>query len=357
LRFDTRPLHRLGWSPGLAALFENLASDGDVPARVVAELGRSFTLETPDGPLVAEVSGHLRHAASAAIELPAIGDWVVLRPGEGATITAVLPRSGALTRKVAGVVTSGQVIAANVDLVLVVAALSTHIRPRSIERYLTMAWESGAEPIVVLTKVDLAEDVEASVAAVVDVAVGVDVHAVSAVTGHGMDHIAARLHEGVTAVLVGPSGVGKSTLINWLLGGHSIKTGEVRDDQRGRHTTTHRELHHLASGGMVIDTPGLRELQLWHADEGFSKTFSDVEDLVSQCRFRDCGHRGEPGCAVAAALASGALSHDRFAGYKKLERELAVLARRSDGRARAEAHRRIRNFSRAINARPSKRDV
>jgi ribosome biogenesis GTPase / thiamine phosphate phosphatase len=347
-------LTRLGWSPLFQADFDRISSPGDRPGRVTVAYGGGLTAETSDGQQAAEITSTLRKTTSVPEGLPAVGDWVVLRGSQPASVVAVLPRRGALTRKVAGLVTEGQVLAANVDLILVVASLAARLRRRGIERYLTMAWESGALPVVVLTKSDLVEDAEASVAEIQQVAIGVDVYAVSGTSGEGVGAIEARLRAGITAVVVGPSGAGKSTLINRLAGDDRILTGEVSDDHKGRHTTTHRELHQLESGAMIIDTPGLRELQLWHSKEGLSRTFSDIEALAAECRFGDCAHDGEPGCAVAVAIATGVLSLDRLLGYRKLERELMVLEGRRDGRAQRERRRQIRVQSKALRQGPSK---
>ena len=347
-------LTRLGWSPHFQADFDRISSPGDQPGRVTVAYGVGVTAETSDGPQAAEISGGLRKSTAVPEGLPAVGDWVVLRGSQPTSVVAVLPRRGALTRKVAGLVTEGQVLAANIDLILVVASLAARLRPRGIERYLTMAWESGAMPLVVLTKLDLVEDAEASVAEIQRVAIGVDVCAVSGISGEGVGAIETRLRPGLTAVVVGPSGAGKSTLINRLAGADRIPTGEVRGDHKGRHTTTHRELYRLDGGAMIIDTPGLRELQLWHSDEGLSRTFSDIEALAAECRFGNCAHDGEPGCAVAVALSAGILSLDRLLGYQELERELMVLERRGDHRAQRERRRQIRVQSKALRQGPSK---
>jgi ribosome biogenesis GTPase / thiamine phosphate phosphatase len=347
-------LTRLGWSPRFQADFDRISSRGDQPGRVTVAYGVGLTAETSEGQQAAEISSSLRKSTAGPEGLPAVGDWVVLRGSQPPSVVAVLPRRGALTRKVAGLVTEGQTLAANVDLILVVASLAARLRPRGIERYLTMAWESGAVPVVVLTKSDLVEDAEASAVEIQRVAIGVDVHAVSGTTGEGVGAIEARLRPGITAVVVGPSGAGKSTLINRLAGADRILTGAVRDDHKGRHTTTHRELYRLDCGAMIIDTPGLRELQLWHTEEGLSRTFSDIEALAAECRFGDCAHDGEPGCAVAVAVAAGMLSLDRLLGYRKLERELVVLEGRGDRRAQRERRRQIRVQSKALRQGPSK---
>lgn len=250
---------------------------------------------------------------------PVVGDWVAL---DGEHAVAVLPRRTAFVRTVAGRTSAPQVVAANLDLVLVVDALAGPSRLRRVERYLAVAWSSGATPVVVLTKADLCDDVPAAVQQVAEDALGVDVLAVSALTGEGMADLRALLAPGRTAAMVGPSGVGKSSLVNALAGRAVAGTGEVRDsDGRGRHTTTARELHVLPGGGLLVDTPGMRELALYDDAEGLATAYADVEELASACRFRDCGHHGEPGCAVAAAIDDGRLDPARFLAWRKLAAE------------------------------------
>jgi len=256
----------------------------------------------------------------------------------------VLPRRGAFRRKTAGAVTDVQIVAANVDLAIVATALPHDVNLRRIERYLTLAWESGAVPLVLVTKADLVDDTEPALATVRAIAPGVDVLAVSTYTGTGMDELRARLQPGITAVLIGSSGVGKSTLVNALLGAERQRTADVREGGGGRHTTTHRELLDLPGGGFLIDTPGMRELQLWSADEGFESAFDDVAELAEQCRFRDCAHESEPGCAVLAAVERGALDAARLDSWHRLRRELAYLERRQDAAATAALRKEIKRL-------------
>ena len=349
-------LGHLGWVSSNEQDFSRFAQPDDTVGRVTAIVGRDVVVETGTGTLVTQTRQGLARAARDATDLPAVGDWVLVAPGEPPMIRTALPRRSALLRKAAGTETVGQVLAANLDLVLVVASLAAPLRPRGIERYLTMAWQSGAIPIVVLTKADIGDNVAAAAELVRSVAIGVDVLTVSCVTGEGIADLRARLVAGATAVLVGPSGAGKSTLLNQLGLVAQTLTGEVRQDQKGRHTTTRRELFTLPGGAMVIDTPGLRELQLWHGDEGLTRAFMDVVELAALCRFSDCGHDTEPGCAVNAAIADGALSRDRLDGYRDLERELGSLAVRADGRAQAQQRQRLRVMNRALRQAESKRE-
>jgi ribosome biogenesis GTPase len=282
---------------------------------------------------------------------PAVGDWVVVR---GELAVEVLPRRSAFVRTVAGRTSAAQVVAANLDLVLVVDALTGDARLRRVERYLAVAWSSGATPVVVLTKSDLCDDVVAAVEAVREDALGVDVLPVSSVTGAGLEAVRALIGPGRTAAMVGPSGVGKSSLLNALAGRTVAGTKEIRDDGRGRHTTTARELHVLPGGGLLVDTPGMRELALYDDAEGVETAYADVTDLAAGCRFRDCAHRGEPGCAVAAAIDDGRLDPARFAAWRKLQAEAHRQRLRVDARARAEERARLRSFHRALKDQPNR---
>jgi ribosome biogenesis GTPase len=282
---------------------------------------------------------------------PAVGDWVVLR---GDLAVEILPRKSAFIRTSAGRTSAPQVVAANLDVVLVVDALTGDARLRRIERYLAVAWTSGATPVVVLTKADLCDDVAAAVEAVREDAVGVDVLTVSSVTGQGLAELRELLGPGRTAALVGPSGVGKSSLANALVGGTVATTRGIRDDGRGRHTTTARELHQLPGGAFLIDTPGMRELALYDDGDGVDTAYADVAELAGGCRFRDCGHGGEPGCAVAAAIDDGRLDPARFLAWRKLQAEAHRQALRVDARARAEERARLRSFHRAVRSQPNR---
>jgi ribosome biogenesis GTPase len=336
-------LGELGWSADLA---DNLPP-GLEPGRVTAAHRAAFDVQTAGGAVRTRLPGRLVRQLDVAV-----GDWVGL--GDG-LIRTVLPRRSAIVRNSAGRTSTSQTLAANVDLALLVSSLGPDLEPRRIERYLVTVWESGATPEIVLTKADRFDDASEFVAAVEAVAIGVPIHVVSALTGEGCDELRARLAAGATTVLLGSSGVGKSTLLNRFAGRELMTTSETRaDDDAGRHTTTHRELHVLPGGGIVIDTPGLRELQLWEGD-GFDQAFSDVEELAGDCRFNDCTHTREPGCAVLDAVEGGALPLQRLRSYRHLERELAAAARRRDARLRAEELRRWKLITRDARARTRRR--
>jgi ribosome biogenesis GTPase / thiamine phosphate phosphatase len=299
-----------------------------VPVRVIADYGADYIVE--DG------TSQWRAAAKGCD--PAVGDWVTL---DGGFIAEVLSRRTVFSRRAAGVETREQVLAANVDVAFLVQALPLDFNPRRLERYLAMAWESGGQPVVVLTKTDLVADVEPFLAEAEAVTLGAcPIVAVSALTGDHLGDLLSFFDENRTAVLLGSSGVGKSTIVNALVGEQLIETQEVRaDDQRGRHTTTRRQLVVLPSGGVVLDTPGIRELQLWDAD--LEQTFGDVEEIARRCRFSDCAHDREPGCAVREALLDGTLARERWDSYVKLQRELEALEARRNHLLRQE---RVREY-------------
>jgi ribosome biogenesis GTPase len=336
-------LERLGWNDDVARQFEEHAA-GLTPGRVTVQHRGAWLVATEAGDELVAITGRLRHEAPPG-ELPVVGDWVALRAG---LIDAVLPRSSKFSRKTPWTEISEQVLVANVDIAFLVMGLDERdFSVRRLERYLTTAWEGGASPVIVLNKADLASDLDRQIAEVDSVAFGVPMHAVSAETGEGIEDLLPHLAGGRTAALLGSSGVGKSTIINCLLGEERFRTNEVRSDGRGRHTTTHRELVAIPGGGVIIDTPGLRQLQLWETDGGLDQTFVDIADLIAQCRFSDCEHRTEPGCAVKAALADGTLPRERWDSYLKLQRELAHLERKLDPKLRAEERKRWATFSKA----------
>ena len=342
----------LGWQPFFSQAFDDLTAPNRVPARVARQDRQRYLVFGEAGELFAEVSGKMREAAHARVDFPAVGDWAAItaRPDEGAaTIHALLPRKSHFSRKVAGVTTEEQVVAANVDTVFLVSGLDHDFNLRRIERYVTLAWNSGATPVIVLNKADLCDDLDGRLVAVEAVAMGIDILTVSATEGEGVDALRAHLGRGRTVAFLGSSGVGKSTLVNRLLGEERMQTAAVRqDDSRGRHTTSFRELILVPGGGVMIDTPGMRELQLWADEDSLQAAFADVEELAQDCRFRDCVHDTEPGCAVREAVASGALDERRFHSYLKLKRELARLARRQTEAGRLEERQRDKAFGRMV---------
>lgn len=345
-------LQDYGWSERLQHQFAPFAAQGLVPARVIAQHRDRLGLITEAGETSAEVAGRLAFEAREG-ELPCVGDWIVAQPpqaGGPALVRAVLARRTAFTRR--GPMGELQVVAANADLAFVVLSLETAPNLRRLERYLTAAWASGANPIVLLTKADLSPDPAAATAAARRSAAGAPVIPISSLTGEGLEAMRVQLEPGLTGVLVGASGAGKSTLANALLGEARLAVGEVRaDDSRGRHTTTRRELILLPGGGLLLDTPGMRELALDDAGEGLASAFDDIEALASQCRFSDCAHEGEPGCAVRAALEAGDLDTGRWRSFQKLRREAAHQAAQEDPLLREERRKRWIAIHKASRAR------
>ncbi len=346
-------LTQLGWDDTFAAAFERRSAELDIePARVAIEFNHIYRVWTENAELEATVSGRLKHEAASRSELPAVGDWVVVRrrrADDRATIVGVLPRRSWFSRKAAGTLTDEQIVAANVDVVFTVMALDANFNLRRLERYLLLSRESGAAPVILLTKPDLSDALPAQVAAVRSVAGALPVHVVNQRRNEGLEHVAAYLTTGRTGALLGSSGVGKSTIINRLVGGDVQKTREVRAaDSKGRHTTMHRELVVLPNGGLIIDTPGMRELQLWDVGDAVRETFDDIEALAAECHFTDCRHRDEPRCAVKAASADGRLAPGRLESYLRLQDELAALARQQDERVQLEDKRRSKVMGKAL---------
>lgn len=353
-------LEQLGWTPTLAAAFAPYDADGLLPGRVSLEHTHIYRVFTADGELLARVSGRMRHQASARSDYPAVGDWVAFEPAAisgDARIVAVLPRRSKFSRRAAGDPTEEQIVAANIDAVFLVAGLDRDFNPRRIERYLLVALDSGASPVIVLNKADLVADAAAKTAEVSRLAAGIPVHAVSCHDPESLDVLRQYLGPGQTGALLGSSGVGKSTIVNRLIGHDLLRTRDVREsDSRGRHTSTARQLVLLPGSGILIDTPGMRELQLWDTGEGASSAFAEIEALAAGCRFRDCRHRQEPGCAVRAAAAAGELSPVRLDSYLKLQEEQSHHARQLDARAQLDEKRRSKTATRALNKRLKEKD-
>lgn len=356
MSLEIRPdLKRIGWNPRCqSALEARFGSDAEV-ARVVWCARGAYRLLNADGVASARLAGAFEYCCAGPADRPVVGDWVVAEavgdPKSLRSIIGKLDRFSTISRKQAGRETVEQVLAANVDIGCIVLSFegARNSNPRAVERYLTTVRAGGALPILLVNKSDLAEDPDRSVDAVRSAAPGVEVIPVSCLTGSGVDEIRLRIPAGTTAVLLGPSGVGKSTLINRLTGTARQSVGAVRsDDKRGRHTTTHRELILLPDGGAVIDTPGLRELQLWTDESDLDDTFPEIAAFAESCRFRDCSHSGEPGCAVQAALTEGAISFERFASYLDLQKQVAFLRGRSEERFRREKEDRLKEISRQI---------
>jgi ribosome biogenesis GTPase / thiamine phosphate phosphatase len=340
-------LDELGWDDAWSSALGQLQEDNLTPARVAAQHRGAYVVWTAEGELRARAAGRLYYEHEVGAPIPAVGDWVGVHD---TTITSILPRRSAFMRKRAGLGSDEQVLAANVDTAFLLAGLDDDFSLRRLERYLTTAWDSGAEPVIVLTKADLCDDVAGALLQVESVAIGVPVYPVSNTTGIGIDELEPHLRSGRTVVLLGSSGVGKSTLLNRLARSEVMRTAAIAADGTGRHTTTHRELVRLPGGALVIDTPGLRELQFWDGD--VSAAFDDIEVLAAECRFRDCAHAHEPGCAVLAAVDDGRLALDRLRSWRKFQRELESIAARTDRRLREARKKRWKQIAAHTRQRP-----
>jgi ribosome biogenesis GTPase / thiamine phosphate phosphatase len=338
--FPSNNLEILGWNPFFQEHFLKMSIPDAVPARVISESKNSYQVYSDLGILTAGITGKMRYNSETENNFPAVGDWVAIKPlvsEKKAVILAVLPRKSKFSRKTAGERTAEQIVSANIDTVFIVSGLDggRNFNLRRIERYLTLAWNSGAIPVIVLNKVDLCTDAEESVRTMENIAPGVSIHAVSAKERIGIEALRHYLTTGSTVAFLGSSGAGKSTLINALLGEERQETGEVRPDNRmGRHITTRRELILLPSGGVMIDTPGMREIQLWAGEDDLQGAFDDIERLAEGCRFIDCSHNAEPGCAVKAAIDRGELDPARIDSYRKLQKEIKYLISREEQNTR-----------------------
>lgn len=323
--------------------------------RIILEHKHSYRVLTEKGELLATVSGNYAYNAVNREAFPAVGDFVVVSKMDGeerAIIHHLLDRKSMFTRKVAGSSMEKQIVATNVDTVFLVMSLNDDFNIRRLERYLVAAWDSGAMPVVVLTKADLCDHPKDYVSQIENIAIGIDIIVVSAIEGRGLESVKKYVQHGQTVALLGSSGAGKSTLVNALLGEDQMKVSEIReDDAKGRHTTTHRELVVASTGGCIIDTPGMRELQLWEQEDSLTSAFEDIEQYALLCRYRDCQHGKEPGCGIREALQTGELAKDRYASYVKLQRELAFLERRAKVQTRILEKKQNKKISKQIKSR------
>lgn len=347
-----KELNSLGWSIFFENAFRPYRSQGYLPARIASEHKNIYRLYLPGKEILARTTGKFLHQTKVTSDFPAVGDWVVVRLQENqeeASIHAILPRKSKFSRKSAGDKVSEQIAAANVDTIFLIQGLDHDFNLRRTERYLVMAWESGARPVIVLSKADLCENILEKLDEVDLIAPGVSVHAISSLTEKGIEQLHPYLEEGQTVAFLGSSGAGKSTLINRLLGYDRQRVQEVREqDSKGRHTTTYRELIQLPSGGCLIDTPGMRELQLWTSGDGMQDAFADITVLSDGCRYDDCRHDTEPDCAVKMALHEGALTSGRFESFVKLQKELEYLNSRDDLALNAQRKIKVRSIIRNI---------
>ncbi|MBS4539530.1 ribosome small subunit-dependent GTPase A [Clostridium sp. D2Q-11] len=346
-------LINLGWNDFFQDYYNSYGDDNLTVGRISAEYRNHYEVITEIGEIKGEISGKLRYTIETKSDFPVVGDWVVINRLDNnfAIINDVLPRKSMFKRKAPGNKIEEQILASNIDYIFIVTSLNQNYNLRRIERYVTISWESGAIPVVILSKSDLCDDKENKIIEVENIAPGVDIHAISAMTGKGVENLSKYVKEGNTICLLGSSGVGKSTLVNRLIGEDTMDTGDIRlDDGRGKHTTTHRQMMNIPEGGLIIDTPGIREIALWDGDNGIEEAFKDLEILSNKCKFTDCKHESEPGCAITQAINNGSLAKERLDSYKKLQRELRYIERKQNRKLQLEEKKKNKSLNKYIKA-------
>lgn len=342
-------LIKYGWNDYFEAQFAEFSSDSLLPARVSLEHRNYYELYTELGELTAEKSGKLFYISESSTDLPAVGDWVVIKPIEKekkAVITAVLPRRSKFSRKKAGITTEEQIVAANVDCVFVMSSLNQDLNLRRIDRYLTLAWDNNIKPVIILSKADLCPEMYERLVEVENYFPATETHVISAIKGAGVEELNKYFEGNSTVACLGSSGVGKSTLINMLLNQQKMHVSEIGHyKDKGKHITTHRELVLVPGGGLIIDTPGMREIQIWEGGEGLSELFDDIEAIALECKFTDCRHESEPGCAIKEAIRRGKITRERFKSYKKLLGEINYFERKQNVKAQLAEKKKWKKIS------------
>ena len=353
-------LNEYGWNNTHEVNWKQINSEKYVPGRITLEHKKMYRVATTEGEWLSVCSGTMQYEATERKDYPAVGDWVAVEkmPGEErGIIHTILPRTSLFSRQVAGFTIAEQIIAVNIDIVFLVMSMNNDFSARRLERYLVATYDSGATPVVVLTKKDVCDNPSFYIEEAQRIALGAEIFGVSNVTGEGIDELAALLKNNKTAALLGSSGVGKSSLMNAICGSEMMAVQDIRkDDDKGRHTTTHRELVKIPEGGILIDTPGMREFQLWDNNESLDSGFQDINDLANKCKFNDCRHSNEPGCAIQDALSTGDLAEDRYSSYLKLQKELAFLERKMDRTAKVEERNKWKTITKSMRHHPSKKN-